>query len=135
MREELMKKINENLKFAPDDYLETVSETLIGCQEAAEEESIERGLLFTRVENLINDISSFRIMDESQKLVKEIGFTVKDFDDETITFNDILCENKITLNINNEPVIVIEPQSPILTAFKELFRELNYSYPDYMGQA
>lgn len=130
MREELIKNIIQNLEFATDEFLEKVSETLIGCKGACEEESIERGLLFNRIGNVINDISSFKIMDESQKLVKEIGFIVKDSDSETISFNNILCENKITLNINDEPILVIEAQSPILTAFKEL----SCSYPEYMGQ-
>lgn len=126
MRNELLKKINENLEGASDALLEAISDALIGCKDAVDDEKIERGLLFTKVENLITDISDFRITDESQKIVKEVGFIVKDFNGETITFNDVLCENKITLNVNDEPILVIEPQSPILMAFKEIFEQLNY---------
>jgi len=126
MRSELIKKINENLEGVSDVLLEAISDALIGCKDAVDDEKIERGLLFTKVENLITDISDFRITDESQKIVKEVGFIVKDFNGETITFNDVLCENKITLNVNDEPILVIEPQSPILMAFKELFEQLNY---------
>lgn len=125
MRSELIEKINENLEGVSDVLLEAISDVLIGCKDAVDDEAIERGLLFTKVENLITDISDFRIMDESQKLVKEVGFIVKDFNGETITFNDVLCENKITLNVNDESILAIEPQSPILMAFKELFEQLN----------
>lgn len=135
MREELIKKIIQNLEFGTDEFLEEVSEMLIGCREATEKVEIERGLLFSRVADTITEIADICITNESNDRVEAIGANIICDSKDSVLFILQLCTDKIILEVNGKFVLEINAQSPVLIAFKELFEQLNYSYPEYMGQA
>nr|DAM27375.1 MAG TPA: hypothetical protein [Caudoviricetes sp.] len=140
MREELIKNINENLESASEEVLGTVNdvlartrhsypflfeepeknETSIGNKEVDEEESIERGLLFTRIVDFINNCNDISITDAETGELKALGVNVSG-----VEIIHPLLAHYIEVWIDPETVFKFHAQDPILMALKDLFEEIS----------
>ncbi|GEM_PF-3413465 len=141
MKKELIKDINENLEFASEEVLETVNdilaktrhsypflfeepeinETSIGSKEADEEESIERGLLFTRIVDFINNCNDVSITDTETGELEALGVAMSG----GVEIIHPLLADYIEVWIDHEMVLEFHAQDPVLTAFKDLFEEIS----------
>lgn len=80
---------------------------------------------FNKAAEAIEFCGDLGIRDSDGKLL-EIGMMLST--DNDVSFNRIIEKDLITLNINNTPVLVITPNSPIIEAFKDLINCMEDSY-------
>lgn len=121
MRNEQLQELTNRLEL----LTEREREVLIGELEAKIEKKNKRERLFEAVKSTIHGIADISIRNQ---FGVRTGFGANLIYDESKKENVSLCyildTDQLELELNNETILTITKDSPILEAFQELFREL-----------